>query len=104
MPFTGLSQVTTWNCHVSFSLTSGNSHPSITYHENISSLQGPAGRVWATPWLTRLTLPRPSIRWKRHESAMSNVFPLLFAVRKRDVCADREADENILFTGEMLSL
>ena len=28
----------------------------------------------------------------------------LFAVRKRDVCADREADENILFTGEMLSI
>ena len=27
----------------------------------------------------------------------------LFAVRKRDVCADRGADENILFLGEMLS-
>jgi len=27
-----------------------------------------------------------------------------FGVRKRDVCADMEADENILFTGEMLSL
>src|SRR5207249_9540747 len=33
---------------------------------------------------------------------ISSAFPL-FGVRKRDVFADREADENILFTGEMLS-
>ena len=27
----------------------------------------------------------------------------MVSVRKRDVCADREADENIAFTGETLS-
>jgi hypothetical protein len=32
-------------------------------------------------------------------SQISSASPL-FAVRKRDVCADREADENILFPGE----
>jgi hypothetical protein len=30
-------------------------------------------------------------------------FSPFWRVRKRDVCADREADENILFTGEMPS-